>query len=424
MFKASSLLHRACIYEVNIRQYTPEGSFRAFTGHLPRLKDMGVDILWLMPVFPIGEIRRKGELGSYYSIRDFKEVNPEFGSPEDLRSLIRECHRLGMKVIIDWVANHTALDHIWTTQHPEFYVRDESGDFFSPYDWSDVIQLDHGNMAQQDAMVEAMLFWIREFDIDGFRADLAHLTPLAFWKMARQKADALKPGLIWLAESEDAQYHEAFDISFTWQWMHQTEKVCRGQYPVFGLKEVLDEYRGSFSSHAFRLFFTSNHDENSWNGTEEEKYGAYAGLLTIFSFLYASVPLIYSGQEIPNRERLPFFHHHSLNWPVPPQLHDFYKGLAELRHSHPALGSNDNSSFVPVQLLSEKTLAFYRHCEDDQIVVLLNFSHATTSINYPFDWPAGDFRDHCTGDTYWLSPGLDLTIHPAGALVLIKKSSP
>lgn len=421
--KAPPLLHRAGIYEVNIRQYTPEGSFRAFAGHLPRLRDMGVDILWLMPVFPIGKPCRKGELGSYYSISDFEKVNPEFGTAQDLRELIAEIHRSGMQVVIDWVANHAAHDHVWTLSHPDFFARDEAGNFFSPFDWTDVLQLDHGNPRQQDAMINAMLYWINEFDIDGFRADLAHLTPLSFWKRARQAADSAKPGLIWLAETEDPRYHDAFDISFTWQWMHEAERVCKGQQPVGQLLNVLQEYRTSFPETAFRMFFTSNHDENSWNGTEYEKYGDHAPLLAVFSFLYPSVPLLYSGQEIPNKERLPFFHRHSLQWPDKPLLHDFYKRLFFLRHSSPALACSNHPEQVPLLLLDETVLVFRRGTGPESIVVALNFSNEKKTVIYPEGWPEGTFEDCFTEERFNLAEGSSMNL-PAAGMKVLKQERP
>ncbi len=227
LFQPPAFLNNAVIYEVNIRQYSPEGTFNAFAAHLPRLKELGADILWLMPIHPIGLKKRKGTLGSYYSISDHKGINPEFGNAGDLRSLVTKAHAFGMKIIIDWVANHTAWDHVWTKTHPEFFVRNDKGDLTAPYDWDDVIQIDHSNSGEQVAMQDAMQYWIEEFDIDGFRADLAHLTPLQFWKDARLKLTPLKKDLVWLAETEEIFYHEAFDISYTWEWMHATEKFSK-----------------------------------------------------------------------------------------------------------------------------------------------------------------------------------------------------
>jgi alpha-amylase len=215
-YKRADWIATTNIYEVNIRQYSAEGSFNAFSKSLPRLKDMGVEVLWFMPIHPIGKINRKGTLGSYYSIADFKAVNPEFGTADDFKNLVKLAQDMGMKVIMDWVANHAAWDNVWTKDHPEYFVQDEAGNFKPPYDWTDVIQIDHHNIAEQDAMIDAMQYWVTEFDIDGFRADLAHLTPLAFWHKARTAIEPLKANLLWLAESEEVNYHEVFDATFTW----------------------------------------------------------------------------------------------------------------------------------------------------------------------------------------------------------------
>jgi len=302
--KVLDYLSIANIYEVNLRQYTKEGTIAAFMEHLPRLKEMGVEILWFMPLHPIGKINRKGSLGSYYSSSNFFELNPEFGTEADFKNLVKVIHELGMKVIIDWVANHAAWDNNWTITNPDYFVRADNGQFLSPYDWTDVIQIDHNNEAAHDAMRSAMCFWVNEFDIDGFRADLAHLTPLRFWIKARQVTEAIKPDLIWLAETEEPDFYQAFDIVYAWRWMHKTESYFKNAWGLDSLHEVLNEEKRMYPENALQLFFTTNHDENSWNGTEYEKYGVYAKALAVFSFFYpSSVPLIYSGQEIPNQKR-------------------------------------------------------------------------------------------------------------------------
>ena len=220
-------LKHSTIYEVNLRQYTKEGTIAAFMLHLPRLKKMGIDIIWLMPIHPIGKINRKGNLGSYYSISDYFDINPEFGTKSDFKKLVELVHELEMKIIIDWVANHAAWDNKWTLTNPDYFSRNAAGQFLSPYDWSDVIQIDHNNEMAHDALRHAMCFWVKEFDIDGFRADLAHLTPLKFWEKAKKITTEIKPDLIWLAETEDAAYHEVFDISYAWKWMHQSESFIK-----------------------------------------------------------------------------------------------------------------------------------------------------------------------------------------------------
>jgi len=211
------------IYEVNIRQYTPEGTFNAFAKHLPRLKDMGVDILWLMPITPISVAERQGTLGSYYACSSYVQINPEFGNLADFKKLVDEAHILGIKLIIDWVANHTGYGHEWTINHADWYMKDAAGNFTEENGWKDVIDLNYDVAPMREAMIKAMQYWVTECDIDGFRCDMAHLVPLDFWMGARKQCDRLKP-LFWLAECEEVKYHDAFDVSYAWQWMHTTEK--------------------------------------------------------------------------------------------------------------------------------------------------------------------------------------------------------
>ncbi len=353
------------IYEVNTRQYTTEGSFNAFAESLPRLKDMGVEVLWFMPIHPIGKVNRKGILGSYYSISDFKGVNPEFGTATDFRNLVKLAHDLEMKVIMDWVANHAAWDNVWTKDHPEYFVRDDEGNFKAPYDWTDVIQIDHTNEAEQDAMIDAMQYWVTEFDIDGFRADLAHLTPLAFWKKARTAIEPLKPNLFWLAESEEIDYHEVFDATFTWEWMHTTENYYKGKAGFNSLYDVLAKYDASFPETAHRLYFTSNHDENTWNGTGFEKYGDMLKCLSVFSCTWNGIPLIYSGEEIPNNKRLQFFEKDTIGWADKYQLHDLYKTLL---------------TFHIITEGGKNVMAYLRKNEPDEVLVFLNLSKEPVSF--------------------------------------------
>lgn len=375
-YKRADWITNTNIYEVNIRQYTAEGSFNGFAGSLPRLKDMGVDVLWFMPIHPIGKTNRKGTLGSYYSISDFKGVNPEFGSPADLKKLIKQVHALDMKIILDWVANHAAWDNTWTKSHPEYFVRDEEGNFKAPYNWTDVIQINHNNPAQQDAMIDAMKYWVTEFDIDGFRADLAHLTPLAFWKKARTAIEPLKPNLFWLAESEEIKYHEVFDATFTWEWMHATEKYYKEKTGLNLLYDVLTKYDSSFPETAHRLYFTSNHDENTWNGTGFEKYGDMLKCLSVFSFTWNGIPLIYSGEEMPNTKRLQFFERDTIAWTGAYRFHDFYKTLLTLRKNNPALHSGDPSvnTFHVLTERGKNIMAYLRKHELYEVLVFLNLS--------------------------------------------------
>ncbi len=393
IFTKPDFLNHSNIYEVNIRQYTAEGTFNAFAAHLPRLKDMGVHILWFMPIHPIGAIKRKGTLGSYYSISNHEAVNPEFGTTADFKSLVGKIHDAGMKIIIDWVANHAAWDHVWTLTHPEFFTSDETGGFKPPYDWDDVIQIDHTNKDEQAAMITAMEYWIREFDIDGYRADLAHLTPLPFWKDARSRLTPVKNNLIWLAETEEPSYHEAFDISYTWKWMHETENLAKKEIALSHCISLLRNYNIEFPAKASRLFFTSNHDENSWSGTEYEKYGPLVKALAVFSCTYPGVPLIYSGQEMPNKKRLKFFDKDLIDFPVINELHNFYKTLLTLRRRN----LNNKGGSDTVQFFEDYTdrniLIYKRSCGINEILVLMNLGAEDFTGNIVNRDLQGNFQD-------------------------------
>lgn len=364
------------IYEVNLRQYTYEGSFAAFQKELPRLKDMGVETLWFMPVTPIGIANRKGTLGSYYSASDYVSTNPEFGTLEEFKTLVKEAHALGQKVIVDWVANHTAWDHVWTKTNPDFYSRNHDGGFRPPFpDWEDVIHLNFDNPALWDAMIDAMAFWVRECDIDGFRCDMAHLVRLSFWKEARKRLDAIKP-LFWLAECEEILFHEVFDATYTWKWMHMSQEYCRHKISLRELYGTLTEYHLEFPKDAIRTYFTSNHDENSWNGSEYEKYHDAVKVLGVFSSTWNGVPMLYSGQELPNTKRLKFFDKDPIEWTGTYELHDFYKTLLTLHKNNIACGGGD-IKIATIKLHTNhdnKVLVYLRKRNGNEVLVLLNLS--------------------------------------------------
>lgn len=363
----------ANIYEVNVRQYTPEGTFNAFSKHIPRLKEMGVKIIWLMPVTPISQLKRQGSLGSYYACSDYTSINPEFGNIADLRNLIQQAHSLDMKVIIDWVANHTGCDHHWTKEHPEWYVHDASGNFTEIHGWEDVIDLNYGDKNMRAAMIECMQYWIKEVDIDGFRCDMAHLVPLDFWMDAKQQCETIKH-LFWLAECEVPVYHKVFDVTYAWEWMHATENLMKGNTNLQGLKDVLNKYE-DYPKDALKLFFTANHDENSWNGTEYEKYGKAAKLLAVFSFTWSCMPLIYSGQELPNLKRLKFFDKDEIEWGNDkPKLEDFYHLLLHLKSGNSALHETGNITVLP-SACDDNIFAFLRQSDDNRVIAIFNFSN-------------------------------------------------
>lgn len=366
----------ANIYEVNLRQYTEEGTFAAFEKELPRLKDMGVEILWFMPITPISKEKRLGTLGSYYACSDYTATNPEYGTVSDFKNLVSEAHKLDFKVIIDWVANHTGYDHIWTKLHPDFYKKDDYGNFYDHHGWADVIDLDFSNRDMRLILIEAMAFWIKECDIDGFRCDMAHLMPLDFWKQARTILSRLKP-LFWLAECEEPGYHEAFEATYGWELLHTMEALYANRTDIWGLESVLNKYATIFPEDAMRVLFTTNHDENSHSGSEYERFGHSAKLFAVLCATWQnSMPLVYSGQELPNRKRLKFFDKDSIEWTGVYGLHDFYKALLTLHKNHPALQAGD----IDIKIIRLHTTAdqhifgFVRQKDDRQVLVLLNIS--------------------------------------------------
>lgn len=397
-FPAVQWAKSAVLYEANIRQYTPEGTFNAFAKHLPRLKNMGVDVLWLMPITPISIQERQGSLGSYYACSSYTKINEEFGTLQDFQSLVKQAHSLGLKIIIDWVANHTGYDHHWTKEHPEWYVKDENGFFVEENGWKDVIDLNYDVVAMREAMILSMQYWISNCDIDGFRCDMAHLVPLDFWKTARIECDAKKQ-LFWLAECEVVDYHNVFDTTYAWQWMHETTNFIKGERSLNDVNNILHSYTG-YPKDSYKLFFTANHDENSWVGTEYGKYGIFAKAFAVFTFTWQGMPLIYSGQESPNKKRLAFFDKDVIEWHQPLQLESFYNALATL-HKSEAI-TNGETFILPSN--NENFFAFFRRKDKDVVLVILNLSnHDRVKVTVEHDWLMGNFRNAFSGLSFSFS---------------------
>ncbi|MEQ1677094.1 MAG: alpha-amylase family glycosyl hydrolase [Chitinophagaceae bacterium] len=378
-FKPVEWSHTTTIYEVNVRQYTAAGTFNAFAKELPRLKELGVKTLWFMPVTPIAQKNKKGSLGSYYACSDYTAINPEFGTMEDFKNLVKQAHQMGFKVIIDWVANHTGWDHKWTTEHPDYYQKDTAtNDFKIASGMDDIIELNFKNPALCKAMIDAMKFWVTECDIDGFRCDLAFWVELDFWKEARPQLDAVKP-LFWLGEFDELEkpeYGEAFDASYSWTWMHRSEDFYKKQQPLDSLYQVLKKY-DDLGDSTMRAWFTTNHDENSWNGTEYEKYGDMAKALAVFSITWNGVPLLYSGQELGNTKRVDFFDKDTIQaGGNAGELTAFYKTLLQLKSSNPALRAGDPSvqTFRVKTSEAKNVIAYLRKQGSNEVLVILNMS--------------------------------------------------
>jgi glycosidase len=374
------------IYEVNVRQYTPEGTFNAFAEHLPRLEELGVDILWMMPIQPIGEKNRKGGLGSYYSIKDYTAVNPEFGTMEDFRRLVDEAQDRGMVVILDWVANHTAWDHAWM-EKDDYHTKDSLGNVISPVpDWSDVADLNYDNMSMQDDMIKALLYWIEEADIDGYRCDVAGFVPMEFWNRAKDSLDVVKD-VFMLAEWDEPKMHEdAFHMSYGWGLHHYMNGVAKGEKNADSLISFINKDYDRYPSDAFRMNFTTNHDENSWNGTVFERFGEGHKAYAVFAFTVQGMPLIYSGQEAGLDERLAFFEKDTIDWGEV-KYQDFYQSLINLKKDNPALYNGEyggRPEFVDVN--NPMVIAYTREKGGNRVDVMINLSNENQSVSIPESW--------------------------------------
>ncbi len=368
----------AVMYEVNVRQYTPEGTFNAFAEHLPQLKELGVEILWFMPIHPIGEKNRKGSLGSYYSIRDYKAVNPEFGTIDDFNALVNKAHEMGFKVIIDCVANHSAFDNVWTESHKDWYTQDSLGNIIPPVaDWSDVADLNYDNTEMRAAMLDAMKFWVAEAGIDGYRCDYAGGVPTNFWETARIALDSIKP-VFMLAENEDALdlLNKAFECNYGWTVHHLMKEIYQGKKNVTDIQGYFTKADSTYPAGKYILNFTSNHDENSWNGTEYERLGESVKTYAALSFTIPGMPLIYTGQEAGLDKRLAFFEKDSINWSKDTAMTTFYAKLIDLKQENPALWNGVAGGKILFLQTSEpeKLLAFKREKENNSVLVMMNLS--------------------------------------------------
>ena len=369
------------IYEVNIRQYTPEGNFEAFLAHMEEIRDLGSDILWFMPIHPIGEKNRKGGLGSYYSIKDYKAVNPNFGTKDDFKQLVDSAHAMGFKVILDWVANHTAWDHHWVKDHPGFYTADSNGNrpvVPEGTDWTDVADLNYENKELQTAMIDAMQYWVREFDIDGYRCDVAGFVPMEFWKKAVDSLQKIKP-VFMLAEWDEPKMHKAFHMTYAWGFHHILKQIAEGGDPKKLVYAYYEDEQNRYPDSAYRMYFITNHDENSWKNSVFERYGEDVELLAILTFTLDGMPLVYSGQEVGMDQSLKFFDKDTIEWKNS-MWRTFYSQLLDLHENVPALWNGAYGAKAKWVKSPNGVLAYKRLLDDQGIYVYLNFSNRKVEL--------------------------------------------
>ena len=368
-------MNQGNIYEVNIRQYTKEGTFRAFAKHLPRLQKMGVQTIWFMPIQPISKFGRKGSLGSYYAVASYTDINPEFGTLADFNATVNQAHALGMKVLIDYVPNHSGADHPWLTTHPDFYETDSTGKPTYTADWSDTRELNFNNLVMQDSMINTMKYWLNVTKIDGFRVDVAWGVPYSFWDKCIPALKKLR-NIYLLAEADDAKLHElGFDATYSWKEFHMLNDIAAGKKDILALDTVLQNINKEFMMGAQRLYFTSNHDENSWNKADYATMpGAIHAPFAVFTQTYdRTMPLIYSGQEEPVLRPLAFFEKDSIEFKKYERAY-FYTTLLKLRKSNPAFADNANFKRLKVNLPGQ-IMAYERSNGRDKVVVVLNLSN-------------------------------------------------
>jgi len=413
----------AAIYEVNIRQYSEEGTFREFEKYLPELKKMGVKIIWLMPIHPIGEINRKGTLGSYYAIKDYTDVNPEFGTKEDFRHLVEKTHELDMFIIIDWVANHTAWDNVWTKTHIEYFDRDSLGNHITEIkDWTDVIDLDYNNPDLRRAMTESLKYWVKEFDIDGYRCDVAAMVPTDFWNNVRRELEMIKP-VFMLAEANEHNLHEqAFDMTYAWSYAYWMNDMAIGKRNVRHLDQLIAKENRRYHPDDIRMLFVTNHDFNSWNGTAYERLGDATEASIVFTCVFRGMPLIYNGLEAGMNKPLSFFEKDLIPWQNHPNR-ELYTRLLNLKLTNKALWNGTSGGDITrLKTSDDKNIfAFIREKDDDKIIAIFNFSDQSHTINIKNKNLEGRYVNPLTDSEIDLSGKETFTLDKWNFLLLAKK---
>lgn len=437
----------ANMYEVNLRNYTEEGTLAAFKKHLPRLKDMGVDILWFMPIHPISEVKRKAKddllvkdvkdeaerakyKGSPYAVQDYKAINPDFATMEEFKTFVKDVQALGMRVIIDWVPNHTGWDHRWITEHPDWYTKNDKGEIIDPinpetkepWGWTDVADLNYDNSDMREAMVEAMQFWLKETNIDGFRVDVAHGVPTNFWDDACPRLMKTKECLL-LAEAAVPYLINSgnFHLDYGWPFHHLMNDIAKGKKNASDIDAYLKEDKTTHSK-GFHLHFTSNHDENAWNGTTAERMGEAHDALAVLAATFDGMPLIYSGQEEPLTKRLDFFAKDIIPFNDYKKA-DFYKTLFLLKKNNQALWNGDwGGQLQRISTKNDESIyAFQREKDGDKVIVFLNLTDQLQKIQLDETAPTGVYSNVFENSTFDLKPSAEMTLNPWGYMVLARE---
>jgi len=416
----------AAIYELNTRQFTPEGTFAAAEQQLPRLKALGVDIIWLMPVHEIGKKNRKGSLGSPYSVKDYYSVNPEFGDLESLKHFVATAHENGLYVILDWVANHTAWDNPMVEEHPEWYSRDSNGEFHSTAwtDWADIIDLDYSQPGLRRYMTDVMKWWVTEAGVDGFRCDVAGFVPLDFWDELRLQLDQIKP-VFMLAEWESRDLHaRAFDMTYAWSWHNAVHNIAMGKADATALSGYYYSNENSWPENGMRMLFVSNHDKNAWDGTQFELFGDALENAIVLSVISEGMPLVYSGQEAGNNKRLEFFEKDPIEWRDHP-VGALYQKLLALKKANTALWNGRWGAKMEqvTNSMPASVLSFVRESSTDKVFAVFNFSSQSVAVSFSDNHHHGVYRDYLSGEQVMMSEGMKLEMAPWTNRIFVQETA-
>ena len=405
----------ATIFELNTRQATEEGTFAAAEALLPTLRENGIDIIWVMPCQPIGVITRKGTLGSYYSIIDYCAINPEFGTRKDFEHFLKEAHKQGFKVILDWVANHTAPDSEWT-KNEGWHYRDSLGNLMVQYDWTDISKLNYENQDMRAEMLKAMHWWMDSIGIDGFRCDVAGEVPTDFWNWAMADLRLTHPDMFTLAEDEDKAQElteSAFDMYYGWTLHHIMNDVAQGKATVEDLWAYFAKADTTIRPEAIRMNFISNHDENSWNGTD---MGDAVNLFAAFCYVVPGMPMIYTGQLSGNHHRLEFFEKDLIDKDEAYAQAALYQQLNALRVRNKALFSPEvGAPMTRIPADNEAIFACARIKEGkwhtNTVIAVMNMSSEEQTVTLDLTGMDGKYRCTC-GKEIELAAEQSFTLKP------------
>ena len=381
-------VRRGIIYEINTRSFSPAGKFAGVEERLPDLKKLGVTILWIMPIHPVGVLHRKGTLGSQYSVQDYYAINPEFGTLADFQRLVNSAHKLGFHLIIDLVANHTAWDSKLIKEHPDWFTKDSAGNIVPPNpDWTDVADLNYSQPGLRRYMSDMMNYWVRDIGVDGFRCDVAELVPTDFWESARAALDSIKPVMM-LAEGAYPPHHrKAFDASYGWNTYQVLAPIIQGKKSVLALDTVLNIEKAAYPQGSLRMRFSSNHDENAWDAPDVKKFGMKgATLAAVLVNTLPGIPLLYNGQEVGNTKKLKLFEKISIDWKDGSGFRKLYETLFDLRKNEATFSDGEMIRLTTSR--ASRVYAFARISGTSKFLIILNFDGKAFNGSMDFSSPA------------------------------------